>query len=159
MPPKPAAPVRCPPAHRARCRTEQPAWDDKLAVLTSLGRSGAVGLPSDFDGVPTCELRRLAETLTLTSARPGQYLEVQDTPARWWSLIVSGHALVERNGRPISLLTRGDSWTERTIDEEVPAPHSVVALTPVTVLTMDRCQFFGLPDRDPTLTWGIQRCR
>jgi CRP-like cAMP-binding protein len=123
-----------------RRRSVHPPLDGKLAVLSDLGL---------FADVPTCELTKLARTLDLSSNHPGQYLEVQGTPARWWTLIVTGHALEERDGTPIGLLTRGDSWSERTIVEHLPAPHSVVALTPVTVLTMKRSQFFGLPDRHP----------
>ncbi len=104
-----------------------------------------------FKGLPEGELEQLGHVLTLASARPGTILETQDVPVRHWHLLVSGHAVVERDATPIGLLARGDSWCEHSILNGMRSSIGVVALSPVTVLSASQEQFFALPDDHPLL--------
>lgn len=104
-----------------------------------------------FDDVSPSALGNLAHAFDLITARPGQLLEQQDTPVRWWNLIVNGHALVERDGTPLGLLGRGESWSEHSLFNRQHSPISVVALSAVTVMSLSRRQFLGLWVDIPTV--------
>jgi CRP-like cAMP-binding protein len=102
------------------------------------------------DALPS-ELGDLARMFSKIDARPGQALEVQDTRVRWWNLIVSGHALVERDRTPLGLLGHGESWSEHSIMNGQRSPISVVALSPVRALSITAWDFHGLARSHPVL--------
>jgi CRP-like cAMP-binding protein len=104
-----------------------------------------------FDGSSPSELGNLARSFTTSTARPGQSLEVQDTPVRWWNIIVNGHAVVVRDGTPLGLLRHGASWSEHSLLNVQRTPISVVALSPVTVLSITRSQFNALAQGHPSV--------
>jgi CRP-like cAMP-binding protein len=104
-----------------------------------------------FAGLPEGELEQLASVLELSTVRPGTILETQDVPVRVWRMLASGHAVVERDATPIGLLGAGDSWCEHSILNGVRSSISVVALSPVTLLSARQEQFFALPDDHPLL--------
>ena len=102
-------------------------------------------------GCPTHELDDLAACCDVSTAHPGQVVQAQDVPVRLWHVIVGGHAVVQRDGTPIGLLGRGDSWSEHSLLNQHASPIAVVALSPLTLLTLSRRQFFEIPER--TLSW------
>jgi CRP-like cAMP-binding protein len=104
-----------------------------------------------FEGLPEAELDQLGQVLTLSSARPRTVLETQDVPVREWRLLVSGHAVVERDGTPIGLLAAGDSWCEHSLLNGMRSSIGVTALSPVKFLSASQEQFFALPDDHPLL--------
>jgi CRP-like cAMP-binding protein len=104
-----------------------------------------------FEGLDDEELTQLAADLELSTARPGQTLETQDVAVRRWSIIVAGHAVVTRDHTPIALLGRGESWNEHSMLTQQRCAISVVALSPVTLLSLDRERFFTIPERHPVL--------
>ncbi|HVA05134.1 MAG TPA: cyclic nucleotide-binding domain-containing protein [Acidimicrobiales bacterium] len=104
-----------------------------------------------FDGLSPSDIGRLARAFTLFGAGPGQYLEVQDAPVLWWSVMVNGHALVERDRTALALLGHGESWSEHSVLNTMRSPISVVALSPVSVLSVTRRQFWEILDDQPTL--------
>jgi CRP-like cAMP-binding protein len=106
-----------------------------------------------FDGATPSELGELARTFTTSTARPGQSFDVQDTPVHWWNIIVNGHAVVVRDGTPLGLLGHGASWSEHSLLNQQRTPISVVALSPVTVLSITQAQFNALP-LDHPLVWA-----
>lgn len=101
-------------------------------------RLGAVAL---FDGLPSFELAALAEACTMSLARPRQHLEVQDAPVRYWQVITSGHAVVQRDGIALGLLGAGESWCEHSLLNQQRSPISVIALSPVIVLAFPEPAF------------------
>ncbi len=126
-------------------RTDAPRHetDDDLAVtLRSLDL---------FAGLPSRELDELATCCDVSSAHPGQVVQAQDVPVRLWHVIVGGHAVVQRDGTPIGLLARGDTWSEHSLLNRLPSPIAVVALSPLTLLTLSRRQFFEIPEQHPVL--------
>ncbi len=104
----------------------------------------ALGTMPVFAGLPPAELAAAAQAFTLSTARPRQRLEVQDTGVRRWQMIASGHVVVRRDEVPLGLLSDGDSWSEHTLLNRQRSPISVVALTPVTLLSIDEQDFRAL---------------
>ncbi len=122
--------------------TGYPARDDDLGPLRSL---------SLFAGLPDAELEELADRCAVSTAHPGQVIQAQDVPVRMWHVITGGHAVVHRDGTPIGLLGRGDSWSEHSLLNQLPSSIAVVALSPLTLLTLSRRDFFKIPEHHPVL--------
>jgi CRP-like cAMP-binding protein len=68
-----------------------------------------------------------------------------------WHVIAGGHAIVQRDGTPIGLLGRGDSWSEHSLLNQLRSSIAVVALSPLTLLTLRQREFFEIPDHHPVL--------
>jgi signal-transduction protein with cAMP-binding, CBS, and nucleotidyltransferase domain len=99
-----------------------------------------------FAGLPDSELKEIAARCTISTAHPGQVIQAQDVPVRMWHVITNGHAVVQRDATPIGLIGRGDSWSEHSLLNQVRSSIAVVALSPVTLLTMSQRVFFQIPD-------------
>ena len=120
-----------------------PATDDDLAESLC-----AMEL---FAGLPRREVTELAARCDRTSAHPGQVVQAQDVPVRLWHVVTCGHAVVQRDGTPIGLLGRGDSWSEHSLLNRLRSPIAVVALSPLTLLTLSLRRFFEIPEHHPVL--------
>jgi signal-transduction protein with cAMP-binding, CBS, and nucleotidyltransferase domain len=104
-----------------------------------------------FAGLPDGELEEIAGRCALSTAHPGQVVQAQDVPVRMWHVIVAGHVVVQRDGTPVGLLGRGDSWSEHSLLNQLRSSIAVVALSPLTLLTMSQRAFFEIPDHHPVL--------
>jgi signal-transduction protein with cAMP-binding, CBS, and nucleotidyltransferase domain len=122
--------------------TRGPAGDDDLGPLRSLAL---------FAGLPEAELEEFADRCAVSTAHPGQVIQAQDVPVRMWHVITDGHAIVRRDGTPIGLLGRGDSWSEHSLLNQLRSSIAVVALSPLTLLTLNRRTFFQVPEHHPVL--------
>lgn len=132
---------------------DTPATRDVESGLHPRGRAalrGAEQLPL-FAGLSEGELGEIATRSTVSTAHPGQVVQAQDVPVRVWHVILGGHAVVQRESTPIGLLGRGDSWSEHSILNQVRSTIAVVALSPLTLLTMSLREFFEIPDHHPVL--------
>jgi signal-transduction protein with cAMP-binding, CBS, and nucleotidyltransferase domain len=116
--------------------------EDPAAALRSM---------SLFEDLPEHELEEFAACCEVSTAHPGQVVQAQDVPVRWWHVIVGGHAVVQRDGTPIGLLGRGDSWSEHSLLNRLRSPIAVVALSPLTLLTLSSRTFFTIPELHPVL--------
>ena len=115
---------------------------DHLAALRSMEL---------FAGLPEADLEEFAASCDLTTAHPGQVVQAQDVPVRFWHVISSGHAVVQRDTTPIGLLGRGDSWSEHSLLNQLRSSISVVALSPLSMLTLSEHEFFSIPEHHPVL--------
>jgi signal-transduction protein with cAMP-binding, CBS, and nucleotidyltransferase domain len=104
-----------------------------------------------FADLPGGELDELAAECEVCTAHPGQVVQAQDVPVRYWHVIAGGHAVVQRDGTPIGLLGRGDSWSEHSLLNQLRSPIAVVALSPLTLLTLSARRFFRIPERHPVI--------
>ncbi len=104
-----------------------------------------------FDGLGRRELTDLAALCDLATAHPGQIVQAQDVPVRRWHLITAGHVVVQRDGVPIGLLARGHSWAEHSLLNQLRSSITVVALSPLTLLTLSDKEFFAIPEVHPVL--------
>jgi CRP-like cAMP-binding protein len=93
----------------------------------------------------------LAEECDVCTAHPGQVVQAQDVPVRYWHVIAAGHAVVQREGTPIGLLGRADSWSEHSLLNQLRSSIAVVALSPLTLATLSARRFFSIPERHPVL--------
>lgn len=116
--------------------------DDPAAALRPLGI---------FRDLPPEEIEELADACGVTTAHPGQVVQAQGVPVRFWHVISSGYAIVHRDWKRIGLLGRGDSWSEHSLLNRLPSPIAVVALSPLTLLTLGERAFFAIPERHPVL--------
>ena len=113
--------------------------------------AGALGFLPLFEGLPETELEEFAALCAVSTAHPGQVVQAQDVPVRWWHVILGGHAIVQREGTPIGLLGRGQSWSEHSLLNQLRSPIAVVALSPLTLLTLSSRTFFTVPEQHPVL--------
>jgi signal-transduction protein with cAMP-binding, CBS, and nucleotidyltransferase domain len=104
-----------------------------------------------FSGLPDPELHEIAERGAVSTAHPGQVVQAQDVPVRMWHVITAGHAIVQRDGMPIGLLGRGDSWSEHSILNQLRSSIAVVAFSPLALLTLNLREFFEVPEHHPVL--------
>jgi signal-transduction protein with cAMP-binding, CBS, and nucleotidyltransferase domain len=104
-----------------------------------------------FSGLADSELQEIAARCDISTAHPGQVVQAQDVPVRLWHVIAGGHAVVQRDDTPIGLLSRGESWSEHSILNQVRSSIAVVALSPLTLLTLSLRQFFEIPEHHPVL--------
>jgi CRP-like cAMP-binding protein len=112
------------------------------------------GLPL-FAGCHPHELVTLARSFDTSTAASGSLLDREGAPTRWWTILSEGSASVSQDGCPTGLLGRGDWWGERSLMTGHPSTFTVVALTPVTLLTLDRRDFLNLPQRHPLVAGRI----
>jgi signal-transduction protein with cAMP-binding, CBS, and nucleotidyltransferase domain len=124
--------------HTAHLQTD----DDPAKALRSLEL---------FSGLAESELQEIAARCDLSTAHPGQVIQAQDVPVRLWHVIAGGHVVVQRDDTPIGLLSRGDSWSEHSILNQVHSSIAVVALSPLTLFTLSLRQFFEIPEHHPVL--------
>src|SRR5580692_6798636 len=73
-------------------------------------------------------------------------------PLSRWHLIVDGHALVMRDGTPLGLLGHGESWSEHSLLNDQRSPITVVALSPMRLLSISARQFFDLSETHPVVS-------
>jgi signal-transduction protein with cAMP-binding, CBS, and nucleotidyltransferase domain len=104
-----------------------------------------------FAGLSQAELEEFVDGCDLASAHPGQVVQAQDVPVRRWHVICAGHAIVQRDGTPLGLLGLGDSWSEHSLLNRLRSSIAVVALSPLTLLTLSELKFFAIPEHHPVL--------
>jgi CRP-like cAMP-binding protein len=115
------------------------------------GDPGALRSLGLFAGFPETEIQEIAACCAVSTAHPGQVVQAQDVPVRMWHVITGGHAVVQRDSTPIGLLGRGDSWSEHSILNGLRSSIAVVALSPLTLLTLSQRAFFEIPEHHPVL--------
>jgi signal-transduction protein with cAMP-binding, CBS, and nucleotidyltransferase domain len=120
--------------------------DQKLTALAELPLFADLGQH---------ELVELAKALDMSWASPGETLEMEDRQTRWWKVIVHGTACVSQHGEPTGLLNAGHWWGERSIVSGERSMVTVVAVTPVVLLTLGRRDFLELPRRHPLVASRI----
>ena len=59
--------------------------------------------------------------------------------------------MVEREATPIGLLGPGESWCEHSLLNDLRSPIGVVALSPVSLVSLSKEQFFTVPEDHPLL--------
>jgi CRP-like cAMP-binding protein len=126
--------------------TMKAARDQKLTTLSELPL---------FAGIDRQELVQLAKLMDMSWASTGDMLETEGRHTRWWKVIAHGTASVSQEGRPTGLLNRGDWWGERSMVHGEPSSVTVIAFTPVVLLTLGRRDFLELPRRHPTVAARI----
>lgn len=133
---------------RARCPSTPTTVNQSVDNEDPPAGLRSIGL---FADLPDDELEEFARLCEVSTAHPGQIVQAQDVPVRWWHVIIGGHAVVQRDGTPIGLLGRGDSWSEHSLLNQLRSPIAVVALSPLSLLTLSTRTFFSIPEQHPVL--------
>jgi hypothetical protein len=86
-------------------------------------------------------LERLAAALIPVSARAGSRIITQGQLGDRFYIIASGEVNIDVDGIPVRTLGPGDSFGEIALLHDIPRTASVLALTPVELLALDRHHF------------------
>lgn len=104
-----------------------------------------------FEGLSKKELRMISQLMTELSIPAGTTLIEQDTVGRECMIIVSGTAIVRRNGRKIATLGAGDIMGELSVLSGLPRTATVVAETELVIESLNRREFMSLLDDSPRI--------
>lgn len=118
------------------------ARDGKLAVLASLPVFACCRPP---------ELVELGRAFEMAFAVPSELLQRQWERPAWWTVLAEGSALATVDGLPAMMLRPGDSFGEPRPLSSAPSGVTVMALTPVVLLTLAPRRWPALVERFPAL--------
>jgi len=104
-----------------------------------------------FAGLSKRHLRGLAAIAREQRFDEGEAIAREGKPGDDFYVIVSGQAKVLRGKRALGRLTPGDFFGEIALLDEGPRSASVVAETPITVLTINRRPFQTALQREPSV--------
>jgi CRP-like cAMP-binding protein len=124
------------------------ATDSKLGRLAEL---------PFFAGCAKAELSVAARLTEETVVPAGAVLTEEGSADAFWYSVRSGTAGVTRGGRPTTVFGPGDWWGEAPILCRRPATVSVVAVTPMVVVTANRRQFLAMLDMLPGVAHRLLR--
>jgi CRP-like cAMP-binding protein len=89
-----------------------------------------------FEGLTKTQLRKIVKVSGARTVDPGEELVKEGVPGRVFYIVVEGQAKIVRRGRTIERVGPGDSFGEMAILTTAPRSASVVADTPMEVLTL-----------------------
>ena len=101
------------------------------------------------------ELARLLSRVRTESVEAGQTLFVEGAPSTNLYLIVTGSAVVRKNGRRVARLGPGEVVGELSVILGTPRTATVEAETPIDWLVLDRASLRKAFDEVPGLGWNV----
>tara|TARA_X000001036_G_scaffold26439_1_gene21986 strand:+ start:398 stop:832 length:435 start_codon:yes stop_codon:yes gene_type:complete len=115
-----------------------------------------------FSDLSKQELRSVNRLMTTVSVKAGHHLVRQGEQGREFMIIRKGEATVNRDGKELTQLKKGDFIGETSMIAGIPRTASVVADTDMVIDTMNRQEFSILLDEIPqlarkVLTGTVQR--
>jgi CRP-like cAMP-binding protein len=103
------------------------------------------------------ELARLLSGVRTESVEAGQTLFVEGAPSANLYLIVTGSAVVRKNGRRVARLGPGEVVGELSVILGTPRTATVVSETPIEWLVLDQASLRKAIDEVPGLGWNVLR--
>ena len=115
-----------------------------------------------FSGLTKQELRSVNRLMATVNVKAGRHLARQGEKGREFMVIRQGEATVNRDGKKLTKLKRGDFFGENSVIADVPRTATVIADTDMVINTMNRQEFSILLDQVPqfartVLTNTVQR--
>lgn len=101
------------------------------------------------------ELAQLASRTTDVSIPAGRTLLREDTVGNEFFVIVSGRAQVTRAGRLVAELGPGDFFGELALLDRAPRDATVVSLTPIQAVVLNRAEFLDALAVAPAMTLNL----
>ena len=101
------------------------------------------------------ELARLLSRVRTESVEAGQTLFVEGAPSTNLYLIVTGSAVVRKNGRRVARIGPGEVVGELSVILGTPRTATVEAETPIEWLVLDRASLRKAFDEVPGLGWNV----
>jgi CRP-like cAMP-binding protein len=97
------------------------------------------------------EQRTIAKALDEVTVPAGRVIVEEGTLGREFYLIVSGTAVVKRNGRKVATLGAGQHFGELALLDRLPRNATVVSETELDVLVLGQREFNGLLETTPSI--------
>ena len=110
-----------------------------------------------FQELSKKELEFLARMTTEVAVKDGTHLVTQGELGREAMIIVSGTAVVRRNGRKIDSMGPGDFFGEMSLVNHIPRNADVIASSDVRVLVMHAGEFANIFEQFPKVAVKILR--
>lgn len=104
-----------------------------------------------FAALAKKDLTTLARHADEVELPEGRVLVEEGRRGREFFVIVDGKARVTRGGRKVADLGPGDYFGELALLDDAPRNATVTALTPLTVVVMERRAFSGVLDEIPSI--------
>jgi CRP/FNR family cyclic AMP-dependent transcriptional regulator len=104
-----------------------------------------------FSSCTASELRKIRSSLDEITVPKGKLLVEEGRIGLEFFLIVTGQAVVTRNGRKVATLGPGDHFGELALLDRRPRSASVTSETDMDVLVLSQRQFNGLLQSVPTI--------
>ena len=104
-----------------------------------------------FSGLTKQELRSVNRLMATVDVKAGHHLARQGEKGREFMVIRQGEATVNRDGKKITKLKRGDFFGENSAITDIPRTATVIADTDMVIGTMNRQEFSILLDEVPQL--------
>jgi len=101
------------------------------------------------------ELARLLSRVRTESVEAGQTLFVEGAPSANLYLILTGSAVVRKNGRRVARLGPGEVVGELSVILGTPRTATVEAETPIEWLVLDQASLRKAFDEVPGLGWNV----
>ena len=101
------------------------------------------------------ELGQLASRTTEVSVPAGRVLAREDSPGFEFFVIVSGRAVVTRDGRFVAELGTGDFFGELALLDRAPRDATVTAATDIRAVVLSRDEFLDALTVAPTMTLNL----
>jgi len=115
---------------------------DPFAVLLSHLHPFAASSPA--------ELKVIGRSCTVVNRRSGSVLASEGSPSREFFVVVSGTAVVTRNGLAEAVLRTGDSFGAPDLLAKRESSAGLVALSDVELIVMSTAEFCGLLETAPS---------
>ncbi len=110
-----------------------------------------------FSALSKDELAEVVQAADEFDATAGQVLVEEGRVGREFFLILSGDALVEREGQEVARLGAGQWFGELSLLDHQPRSASVQAVTDMKLLVLGEAVFAGLLENIPTLAAKLLR--
>jgi CRP-like cAMP-binding protein len=110
-----------------------------------------------FQDLTQDDLALIAQVVTGRSVPEGTVITRQGDAGSEAMIILSGTALVERDGRVIDEMQRGDFFGEMSLMHDAPRSATVVATSEMDLLTMSSDDFCSMLEENPTVSVRVLR--
>ena len=102
-----------------------------------------------FAPLPAHTLEELAGRFVPVSVSPGEVMIKEGDVGDRFYVVEDGEVAVSMNGRPVATLGPGKYFGEIALLRDVPRMASVTAVSPTTLLALDRVEFLEAVTGDP----------
>ena len=110
-----------------------------------------------FKGLKEGQLKSIAKQCVERSFQPGETIVKEGKTGVGFYLIADGSVEVQRKGKTISGLKKGDFFGEMSLIDEQPRSADVVATTPTTCYVLVAWTFLGLVRSDPDIGVSLMK--
>jgi CRP/FNR family cyclic AMP-dependent transcriptional regulator len=108
-----------------------------------------------FSSLNKKELGLIARSADVVTVKPGTEIVTQGTPGHEFYLVVSGQAIVRRNGRKIATLGPGQYFGELALLDRGPRSATVTAETEVELAIISQREFLAVLNQVPAVAYKL----